>query len=317
MGASGYIGGEAVRILIGHPYVEIVGVTANEHAGKRLDEIHPNLRGFTDLVLTKEPAPAEVTLLSLPHEESMHVVPKLKGKVIDLSGAFRLKSREAFETYYKMAHGAWGEPFVYGIPELHREQIRAAEKVAVGGCFSTAAILSLRPLRDLADGTAIVDGKTGSSGGGNKPGEKTHHPFRAGSFFAYEPFRHRHTPEIEQESGLPVLFQPHSAPMVRGVFTTSYVTLRRPMTDEEIQTHYRKFYQGERFVRVAKGTPNVRNVAGSNFIDLGVAANGVQAIVWAAIDNLIKGGAGQAVQCLNLMSGYEEGTGLMQPGGNP
>jgi N-acetyl-gamma-glutamyl-phosphate reductase common form len=319
LGASGYIGGEVVRLLLGHPHVEIVSICANEHADKRLDEIQPNLRGYSDLVFVKDPAPAEATFLALPHEESMRIVPKLQGKVLDLSGAFRLASREVFETYYKMAHVAWElrKDFVYGVPELHRGQIKEARKVAVGGCFATASILSLRPLRDLADGQAIVDGKTGSSGSGNKPGEKTHHPFRAGSFFAYEAFRHRHTPEIEQESGLQVLFQPHSAPMVRGVFTTSYVPLRNPMTDDEILAHYRKFYHGEKFVRTGKGTPNVRNVAGSNFVDIGVAAQGKQAVVWAAIDNLIKGGAGQAVQCFNLMFGFEEGTALMQAPANP
>lgn len=319
MGASGYIGGEVVRILLGHPHVEIASICANEHAGKRLDEVQPNLRGFSDLVFGKEPAPADVTLLSLPHEESMKLAPTLPGKVIDLSGAFRLQDKAAFERYYRMPHTAWDarKEFVYGIPELHRGRIKEATRVAAGGCFATAAILSLRPLRDLASGQAIVDGKTGSSGSGNKPGEKTHHPFRAGSFFGYEPFHHRHTPEIEQESGVKVLFQPHSAPMVRGVFTTSYVPLRKPMTDDEILALYREFYRGERFVRIAKGTPNVRNVAYSNFIDLGVSAHGTMAVVFAAIDNLVKGGAGQGVQCMNLMCGIDEGTGLMQAPANP
>ncbi len=319
LGASGYIGGEVVRLLLGHPHVEIASVCAHEQVGKRVDEVQPNLRGFTDLVFAKEPAPADATFLSLPHEESMKLAPALSGKVIDLSGAFRLQDRAAFERFYKMPHTAWEsrKDFVYGIPELHRGRIREASRVAAGGCFATAAILSLRPLRDLASGQAIVDGKTGSSGSGNRPGEKTHHPFRAGSFFAYESFHHRHTPEIEQESGLRVLFQPHSAPMVRGVFTTSYVPLRRAMTDEEILALFRGFYPGERFVRVSRSTPNVRNVAYSNFIDIGVGADGTWAIVWAAIDNLVKGGAGQAVQCFNLMFGFDEGTGLMQAPGNP
>lgn len=317
MGASGYIGGEVVRILLGHPHVDLVSVCANEHAGKRLDEVQPNLRGFSELVFTKEPAPADATFLSLPHEESMKASPK--GRVIDLSGAFRISDRAAFEKYYKMPHTAWErqKEYVYGVPELNRNRIREAECVAVGGCFSTAAILSLRPLRELVSGQVIVDGKTGSSGSGNKPGEKTHHPFRAGSFYAYEPFHHRHTPEIEEHAGVKVLFQPHSAPMVRGVFTTSYVPLRKPMNDDEVLAHFKKHYAGERFVRVQKGTPNVRNVALSNFADLGVAAHGSMAIVWCAIDNLVKGGAGQAVQCFNLMFGFEEGTGLMQAPANP
>lgn len=319
MGASGYIGGEVVRLLLGHPNVELVGITALGNAGKRLDEVQPNLRGFSDLVFTKDPAPADVTFLALPHGEAMRSVGSLSGKIIDLSADFRLSDREAFSKYYATEHTAWElqEEFVFGIPELHRERIREADKVAVGGCFATAAILSLRPLRDLAEGTAIVDGKTGSSGSGNKPGAKTHHPLRAGSFFAYGPFHHRHTPEIEEQSGLSVLFQPHSAPMVRGVFTSSYLSLREETSTGELLSRFQKFYEGSPFVRLSSSPPNVRNVAYSNFADIGVAADGKRAIVWAAIDNLVKGGAGQAVQCMNLMCGWDETTGLMQAPATP
>jgi N-acetyl-gamma-glutamyl-phosphate reductase len=189
--------------------------------------------------------------------------------------------------------------------------------VAAGGCFASAAIFSLWPLRDLAAGRAIVDGKTGSSGSGIKPGDKTHHPFRATSFFAYEMFHHRHTPEIEQASGVEVLFQPHSTPLVRGVFTTSYVPLKKEMTSDELLDVFKKAYPGERFVRLSKGTTNVNNVKGSNFIDIGVAAEGRTAIVFAAIDNLVKGGAGQGVQCLNVMLGLPEDAGLLTPPAQP
>ena len=167
-------------------------------------------------------------MLSLPHGEAMNVVPKLGSKVVDLSGDFRLQDPKTFEKYYKTPHR---EPellkqFAYGIPEINRGRIKEARYVAAGGCFASAAILSLWPLREIAAGRAIVDGKTGSSGSGIKPGEKTHHPFRATSFFAYEMFHHRHTPEIEAASGVEVLFQPPSTPLVRGVFTTSYVPLK-------------------------------------------------------------------------------------------
>ena len=319
VGASGYIGGEAVRLLLGHPNVELVVVTGNESAGKRIDEIQPNLRGYTDLVYQKEIPEAEAYVLSLPHGEAMNVVPKLKGKIVDLSGDFRLQDVKTFEKYYKTPHK---EPellkkFAYGIPEINRSRIREAQYCAAGGCFASAAILSLWPLRALAAGRAIVDGKTGSSGSGIKPGDKTHHPFRATSFFAYEMFHHRHTPEIEQASGVPVLFQPHSTPLVRGVFTTSYVPLQKDMTSDELLDVFRKAYAGQRFVRLSKGTTNVNNVKGSNFVDLGVVAEGKTAIVFAAIDNLVKGGAGQGVQCLNLMLGLPEDAGLLTPPAQP
>ncbi len=314
MGASGYIGGEVVRLLLGHPNVDLVGVTAQGNAGKRLDEVQPNLRGYSDLVFTREPVASDVTFLALPHGEAMRVVPELGGKVIDLSADFRLSSSEAFSKYYSTEHTAWElqKDFVFGIPELHRGRIREAEKVAVGGCFATAAILSLRPMKDLVEGQAVVDGKTGSSGSGNKPGSKTHHPLRSGSFFAYGPFHHRHTPEIEEQSGLSVLFQPHSAPMVRGVFTSSYLSLKKPGSTGELFSHFQEFYEDSPFVRLSTTPPNVRNVACSNFADIGVAVDGKRAIIWAAIDNLVKGGAGQAVQCLNLMYGWEETSGLLQ-----
>jgi LysW-gamma-L-alpha-aminoadipyl-6-phosphate/LysW-L-glutamyl-5-phosphate reductase len=320
VGASGYIGGEAVRLLLAHPNVELVAVTANENAGKRLDEIQPNLRGFTELSYVKEiPEGADAYVLSLPHGGAMDVIPKLKGRIVDLSGDFRLKDAAVFEKYYKFPHRAPQllSEVAYGIPEINRPKIREARIVAAGGCFASAAILSLWPLRELADGRAIVDGKTGSSGSGIKPGEKTHHPFRATSFFGYEMFHHRHTPEIEQASGVKVLFQPHSTPLVRGVFTTSYVPLKKELSSDDAVELFRKAYAGERFVRVSKGTTNVNHVKQSNFVDLGVVAEGRTAIVFAAVDNLVKGGAGQGVQCLNVQFGLPDETGLLQAPAQP
>jgi N-acetyl-gamma-glutamyl-phosphate reductase common form len=320
VGASGYIGGEAVRLLLGHPQVELAAITANENAGKRLDEVQPNLRGYSDLVYSKDwPADADGYVLSLPHGEAQKLAGSLKGKVVDLSGDFRLQDPKTWEKYYKAPHQAPEllKSFAYGIPEINRPRIREAQRVAAGGCFASAAILSIWPLRELAAGRVIVDGKTGSSGSGAKPGEKTHHPFRATSFFGYETFHHRHTPEIAQATGCEVLFQPHSTPLVRGVFTTSYVPLKREMTADEVLDVFRKAYAGERFVRLMKGTSNVNHVKGSNFVDLGVAAEGRTAIVFAAIDNLVKGGAGQGVQCLNVMFGLPEDAGLLTPPAQP
>ena len=185
--------------------------------------------------------------------------------------------------------------------------------MAVGGCFATCAILSCWPLvaRDLVEGTLVVDGKTGSSGSGHRPRPTTHHPERAGALYAYEPFTHRHAPEISQALlGRDVVFQPHSTPLVRGVYTTCYLPLRHEMTQEEVAAIYAEAYGQELFVRLVPGSPNVAHVRLSNMIDLAVAARGRMAIVFGALDNLIKGGAGQAVQCFNLMHGLPEDRGL-------
>ncbi|HTF57445.1 MAG TPA: N-acetyl-gamma-glutamyl-phosphate reductase [Planctomycetota bacterium] len=311
LGASGYIGGEVVRLLLGHPRVELAGIGARESAGLTLAEVQPNLRGLSDLAFRKNEElleGADVFFLSLPHGEAQKMAPRLpkSAKIIDLSGDFRLADKAAWELQ--------GE-FAYGLPEINRSRIREARCVAVAGCFATASILSCWPLtREKAvAGTIIIDGKTGSSGAGSKPGEKTHHPFRAGAFFAYEMFHHRHTPEIRQAlGGAEVLFQPHSAPMVRGVFTTSYVPMTGEIAEADLVALYRKAYAESPFVRVASGTSNVAHVRGSNFADLGVNVRGRTAVIFGAIDNLLKGGASQAVQCMNLMLGFDEGEGINQ-----
>lgn len=313
LGASGYIGGEAARLLLGHPHFDLVCVTGGESAGRRLDDALPNLTGLTDLVLSHRWGDADAYVLALGHGEAMKIAPELPGKVVDLSGDFRLKNPAVYERFYRSAHAAPGllSEFAYGLPEVDRASVASSHRVAAAGCFASAAILSLWPLRNRVDGRVIIDGKTGSSGSGVKPGEKTHHPFRAGSLFAYESFHHRHVPEIEQATGLDVLFQPHSTPLVRGVFTTSYVPLREAATTQEVFTDFERAYSGCRFIRLSTGTPNVAHVRGSNFADIGIAVEGKTAIVCAAIDNLIKGGAGQGIQCLNLMFGFPEHAGLL------
>jgi N-acetyl-gamma-glutamyl-phosphate reductase len=322
LGASGYIGGEAVRLLLGHPKVELAAVGAHDSAGLALTDLQPNLRGLTSLAFRRNDElldGADVYFLSLPHGEAQKTVPRLpqSAKVIDLSGDFRLADRASWEAYYKMPHGAWDlqRDFAYGLPEINRTRIRESRCVAAAGCFATASILSAWPAvkEGLVSGPIIIDGKTGSSGSGAKPGEKTHHPFRAGAFFAYEMFHHRHTPEIRQAlGGADVLFQPHSAPMVRGVFTTAYLPLAREIAEAEVIEVYRRAYAESPFVRIAKGTPNVAYVRGSNFADVGVNVRGRTAVVFAAIDNLLKGGASQGVQCMNLMFGFDEAEGLNQ-----
>lgn len=322
LGGSGYIGGEAVRLLLGHPRIDLVAIGAHDSAGKSLAEVQPNLRGVSDLVFRKNEEllqGADVFFLSLPHGEAQKVVPRLPrtAKIIDLSGDFRLSDRAAWESHYKMPHAAWDlqREFAYGLPEINRPRIREARCVAAAGCFATAAILSSWPLvqERRVSGTIIIDGKTGSSGSGAKAGDKTHHPFRAGAFFAYEMFHHRHAPEIRQAlGGAEVLFQPHSAPMVRGVFTTSYVPLAKETSEEEALELYRRAYAESPFIRIAAGTSNVAYVRGSNFADLGINTRGRTAVIFAAIDNLLKGGASQGVQCMNLMMGFNENEGLNQ-----
>jgi N-acetyl-gamma-glutamyl-phosphate reductase len=322
LGASGYIGGEVTRLLLGHPRIELAAVGAHDMAGFALADVQPNLRGLTDLEFRKNEellGGADIFFLSLPHGEAQKTVPRLPktAKIVDLSGDFRISDRAAWETYYKMPHAAWElqREFAYGLPEINRSRIREARCVAAAGCFATAAILSCWPLtrEGLSSGTIVIDGKTGSSGSGSKPAEKTHHPFRAGAFFAYEMFHHRHAPEIREAlGGADVLFQPHSAPMVRGVFTTSYVPLGSDVSEPELIALYRKAYAGSPFIRVAKGTSNVAHVRGSNYADIGVNARGRTAIIFGAIDNLLKGGASQGIQCMNLMCGFDEGEGINQ-----
>jgi len=318
LGGSGYIGAELIRLLLAHPDADLIAVTAGEQAGRRVDEVYPSLRGFTGLTYGKQPpGEADVYFLCLPHGEARRIAPSLpsSARLIDLSGDFRLKDPVTAEAHYGRGEGAraLSEQFVYGVPEIHRGRIREARAVAVGGCFATCAILSCRPLvdRDLVDGQIIVDGKTGSSGSGRRPRPGTHHPERAGSLVAYEPFTHRHTPEISQAlRGCEVIFQPHSTPLVRGVFTTSYLPLRREVTRESLTAIYAEAYVKEPFVRLVEKTPDVAHVRLSNLIDLSLAAAGRTAIVFGAIDNLIKGGAGQAVQCFNIMHGFPETRGL-------
>lgn len=322
LGGSGYIGGEVVRLLLGHPRIELAAIGAHDSAGLALTDVQPNLRGLSDLVFRRNEElleGADVYFLSLPHGEAQKTAPRLpkSAKIVDLSGDFRLSDRAAWEAHYKMPHAAWElqREFAYGIPEINRSRIRESRCVAAAGCFATSAILSCWPLTrgGLAPGTIVIDGKTGSSGSGSKPADKTHHPFRAGAFFAYEVFRHRHAPEIREAlGGADVLFQPHSAPLVRGVFTTSYLPLARELSEEALLDLYRDAYAGSPFVRIAKGTSNVAHVRGSNFADLGLNVRGRMAIVFGAIDNLLKGGASQGIQCMNLMLGFDESEGLNQ-----
>jgi N-acetyl-gamma-glutamyl-phosphate reductase common form len=334
-GGSGYGGSELLRILLFHPKAEIVFVTANEQVGKKVGEVHRNLHGLTDLSFSPAPEdPARVAeldcvFLALPHGQAMELVPHLPNnvKVIDLSGDFRLQDQEVFEQHYGREHTAMeSQPgFVYGLTEINRDAIRSARLIANPGCFATSTLLGLAPLvaNGLINGRVIVDAKTGSSGSGAKAAANTHHPQRMNSFYAYKPFTHQHLPEIEQELKAvgnwttDLVFMTHSLPVSRGIFASIYAELNQDLTEEKLHAVFTEFYQDSFFVRLVKGSPDINWVKTTNFCDLGFAIRGRQVVVFSAIDNLVKGAAGQAIQNMNLMFGLDETTGLMLVGTNP
>lgn len=339
-GGSGYGGAELLRILLLHPSAEVALVTANEHAGKAVGEVHRNLFGLTDLRFVKAPEDFEslgeldCVFLALPHGQALEIAPRLPAgvKVVDLSGDFRLGDAEEFREHYGREHTATElqREFVYGLTEFNRGQIKGARLVSNPGCFATATLLGLGPLAasGALRGRVVVDAKTGSSGSGAKPAANTHHPQRTNSFYAYKPFTHQHVPEVEQALravgaegrwSSELVFMTHSLPVSRGIFASIYAELEEgaSMTAEDLAALYRDFYRDSFFVRLVSGSPDINWVKMTNFCDLGFAARGRQVAIFSAIDNLVKGAAGQAVQNMNLMFGLEEKAGLMLVGGNP
>jgi len=335
-GGSGYGGAELLRLLLPHPAVEIALVTANEHAGKAVWEVHRNLYGLTSLRFTRAPEDLaelhelDCLFLALPHGQAMEVVPLVPAnvKVIDLSGDFRLRDRGLFERHYGLEHTAMQSQaeFVYGLTETNREAIKVARLVANPGCFATATLLGLAPLvaNNFLSGRIVVDAKTGSSGSGAKAAANTHHPQRMNSFYAYKPFQHQHVPEIEQEFQSlagdwtsELVFMTHSLPVARGIFATIYAETRNELTERYARALYADFYQDSFFVRLVQNSPDINWVKTTNFCDISFAARGRQLVIFSAIDNLVKGAAGQAVQNMNLMFGFDETTALLLTGTNP
>lgn len=333
-GGSGYGGSELLRILLFHPNAEIAYVTANEQAGKSVGEVHKNLNGLTDLVFQKAPedlstlTDVDVVFFALPHGQALSLAPHLPAnvKVIDLSGDFRINDADVFKQFYKLDHaGAIQNEFVYGLTETNRAAIREARFIANPGCFATATLLALAPMvkSGLITGKVVVDAKTGSSGSGVKPAANTHHPQRMNSFYAYKPFTHQHVPEIEQhlqsvgEFANDLIFMTHSLPVSRGIFASCYLETNVNMTNEDLKNLYSHFYEDCFFLRLVDGSPDINWVKTTNFCDIAVNSNGKQVVVFSAIDNLVKGAAGQAVQNMNLMYGLDETTGLKLVGTNP
>ncbi|MEO6589373.1 MAG: N-acetyl-gamma-glutamyl-phosphate reductase [Pyrinomonadaceae bacterium] len=335
-GGSGYGGSELLRILLFHEQAEIVLVTANEHAGKAVGEVHKNLFGLTDLMFEKSPEDLsslehiDVAFFALPHGQALNLIPNLPEnvKVVDLSGDFRINDADIFKQFYKLEHTATDlqKKFVYGLTETNREQIRMAKYIANPGCFATATLLALAPMvkSGLLTGKIIVDAKTGSSGSGAKSAANTHHPQRMNSFYAYKPFQHQHVPEIEQHLKTvenfenDFVFMTHSLPVSRGIFASCYLETTLEMANEDLKNLYADFYKDAFFVRMVEGSPDINWVKTTNFCDIAVhTRTGKHVAVFSAIDNLVKGAAGQAVQNMNLMFGLEETTGLKLIGTNP
>lgn len=333
VGSSGYTGGELFRMLIHHPDSMVSAVTSEKSAGKPLTDIFPQLLGLTDLqceALDPEAISrkAEFAFLALPHvtaQEAAYQLRKNGTRVVDLSADYRLRDPAAYAAWYEHTHQypELLKTAVYGLPELHRERIKTASLVANPGCYPTSAILGLAPLlknRVVDPASIIIDAKSGVSGAGRTPSAAHHFPEVNEGFMAYKVGNHRHTPEIEQElslvAGIPVTvsFTPHLVPINRGILTTIYASLSYAVDTARLHQLFAEAYRNEPFVRLLPPGrfPNVRNVRGANFCDIGVLADPRtnRAVVVAAIDNLVKGASGQAIQNMNLMLGFEETAGL-------
>ncbi len=338
IGATGYGGAELLRHLLVHPAVEVTRIVAKDHIGKRIDGVVLSLSGMTDLVVEDlEPEvvakDAELVFLGLPHRVSGRLACRyadLGCKVIDLSGDMRLLDAGAYAAYYGVEHPLPDRlgSFVYGLPELFRDKLRGADRIASPGCFATAITLALLPWAraGLLSGRVRVAAMTGSSGSGANPSMTTHHPLRAGTMRPYKPLVHQHTPEIQQNliaAGAPeaVLdFVPVSAPIVRGILTTCFFDVAAEHSPDSLRDVLRESYADEPFVRTIEGRlPEVGAIAGSMYCDVGVAPGDLvvdgkrTVVVHSALDNLVKGGAGQAVQSMNLALDLDETTGLRAP----
>jgi N-acetyl-gamma-glutamyl-phosphate reductase len=330
LGASGYSALELIRILLRHPEVEITALTTRKTESPSIGEIHPSLAGRLHLKLENLPADeiakrADFVFCCLPHGASASAVAELLPlgkKIIDLSADYRLNSAAVYAEWYGLEHadpGRLGQA-VYGLPEIYRERIQRAQLVANPGCYPTSAILALAPL--LRAGAIlprgiIVDSKSGVSGAGRDPKAHLHFPECNESVSAYGVGTHRHMPEIDQvlshvaDSEIRVVFTPHLIPMDRGILSTCYAEPTGEFNDSSLLDVINKFYANERFIRATPNLPTTKNVAGTNFCDITVRTVRGRVIVISAIDNLVKGASGAAVQNFNLMYGIAESTALL------
>lgn len=337
VGGTGYGAGELLRLLAIHPEATVCQVVSQSQAGKALSNAHPQLDGLFQLTFADRLDVAllqnfnhRVVFAALPHGASGELISQLSdfiesgGIVIDLSGDFRLQDQSAHQKHY--AESAFlpevRNRAVYGLPEFFREQIRNATVIANPGCYATTAALAAAPL--LRAGLEVehiaFDAKSGTSGAGRGIKDIFHHPRRSASMTAYSVLTHRHEPEILQtlekvSSATPsISFVPHLLPISRGIFVTAHVILKQEIAADEVENLFQAAYANETFIRLRKGMPEIADVVGSNFCDIGVSTRGRVVVVAAVLDNLVKGMAGQAIQNLNIISGLEETTGLLNAG---
>ena len=329
IGGTGYTGGELARLLCRHPGIEIAAMTSRQNAGRPVSEVHPYLKGYVDLAFTErisDTKDLDLVFVATPHGVAMSEVPPLleQGvKAIDLSGDYRLRDPELYEKWYGHQHTDVDNlrNAVYGLPELFRDRIRGADLVANPGCYATSAILACAPLMKsgLVEDDVVVDSKSGTSGAGMVPSARTHHPNCSTCVMPYSIGTHRHTPEIEMAvdmfagSSMDLTFVPHLVPIVRGILSDCYLTLKKDASQEDVDAVYEKQYGKERFVHYTKD-PLSREVAGSNHAEVFARVLGKHIAAFGAIDNLVKGASGQAVQCMNLMLNLDEAAGLDFPG---
>ncbi|HJJ48824.1 MAG TPA: N-acetyl-gamma-glutamyl-phosphate reductase [Methanocorpusculum sp.] len=322
IGASGYTGGDLIRLLLTHKEVNIVCATSRKLCGKKVAEDHVQLNHLIDLEYTNpdiDNIDADFAFLAVPHTAAMQYAGALKSrgiKAVDLSADYRLP-QDVYEKTYGVKHTAYFKA-PYGLPELHRKEIRNAEFTANPGCFPTGATLSAAPVAKLAE-TIIYDSKSGVSGAGDSVSETTHYPNVDENISPYKITVHRHIPEMRQEASFlgskaNVYFTPHLLPAIRGIITTAHILFKEPQNPETIAKLYADFYKDEHFIRLQKA--KLGGVRGSNFCDINweLEADGRRLVAVSAIDNLVKGAAGQAVQNMNIMCGFEETEGLRMPG---
>ncbi|MBQ4596826.1 MAG: N-acetyl-gamma-glutamyl-phosphate reductase [Methanocorpusculum sp.] len=322
VGASGYAGGDLIRLLLTHKEANIVCATSRKLAGTPVTKDHIHLKNLIDIEYTNPDVndiDADFAFLAVPHTAAMQYAGQLNErgiKTVDFSADYRLPL-DVYEKTYGVTHTAYFKA-PYGLPELHREEIAKADFVANPGCFPTGATLAAAPMAKFAE-TIIYDSKSGVSGAGDSVSETTHYPNVDENINPYKITVHRHVPEMRQEmaflgSSASVYFTPHLLPAIRGIITTAHILLKEPMTKEEVAAAYEEFYKDEHFVRLQHA--KLGGVRGSNFCDINweLEADGRRLVAVSAIDNLVKGAAGQAVQNMNIMCGFDESEGIRMPG---
>jgi len=329
IGGTGYTGSELSRMLCTHPEVELAALTSRQNAGKKVSDIQTFLKGYSDIKFTEKISDTkdlDLVFVATPHGVAMEEVPQLMVtgmKVIDLSGDYRLHDASEYSKWYGHEHidKKYLKKSVYGIPELFRGKIKGAELVANPGCYATSIVLACAPLvkAGVVDNDIIADAKSGTSGAGMVPSPRLHHPFCGESLIPYSVGTHRHTPEVEMaiesfsKTSVDVVMVPQLLPIVRGILSSCYMKLKKDMSDEEVAKIFEKQYGKEHFVHYVK-EPSIRAVVGSNHAHVSSNVLGNKVVAFGVLDNLVKGASGQAVQCMNLMLGIKETTGIDTPG---